>query len=143
MDELAGVLDRRLEAFLIDGILVVVAAAVLGYLAGTLFVGGQFGGLGGTILAVQFGSPLLVLGYLTAFEGYYGQTPGKSLRGIVVVNDDGTSVGWVGATVRNLLRIVDALPVFYIVGIIAAYASDDNQRLGDLAGSTVVVKTES
>lgn len=143
MNEFAGVLDRRLEALLIDGILVAFTAGILGYLAGTLFIDGVYGGPGGAIVALQFGTPILFLGYQTAFEGYYGQTPGKSLRNIVVVNENGSDLGWGGAIARNLLRLVDALPVFYIVGIIVAYASDNNQRIGDLIGNTVVVQTEN
>jgi uncharacterized RDD family membrane protein YckC len=36
---------------------------------------------------------------------------------------------------------VDALPAFYVVGIVASLVTDDNQRLGDLATDTVVVHT--
>lgn len=143
MESYAGVLDRRLEALLVDALVVVLATGVLAYLAGIIFIGGQYGGLGAAFLGIQFVSPFVLLGYQTAFEGYYGQTLGKHLRGIVVVNGDGSAVGWFGAIVRNLLRIVDALPAFYLIGIVAAYLTDNHQRLGDLAGSTVVVNTEN
>ena len=141
MDERASVLGRRFEAVLIDGLLVTLSMAVIGYLAGTLFVGGEYGGLGSSLLAVQFGAPVVLLGYQTALEGYYGQTLGKRLRGIVVVGTDGSHLSWGSSILRNLLRIVDALPAFYIVGIVVAYLTDDHQRVGDLAGSTVVVHT--
>ncbi|MFB6233980.1 MAG: RDD family protein [Halopenitus sp.] len=141
MSEYAGVLDRRLEALLIDGLLVVLTLGVLGYLGGTLLVGGAVGGVGGALVGIQFVAPFALIGYQTAMEGYYGRTVGKSLRNIVVVDEDGSSVGWGGAVVRNLLRIVDALPAFYVVGVVVAYLTDDHQRLGDLAGSTVVVHT--
>ena len=141
LEERASVLGRRFEALLIDGLLVVVLVAVVSYLLGTTLLGGRFGGLGATIVGVQFGAPLLLLGYQTGMEGYYGQTLGKRLRGIVVVREDGTDLSWGGALVRNLLRIVDALPVFYVLGIVTAYLTDDHQRVGDLAGSTVVVRT--
>jgi uncharacterized RDD family membrane protein YckC len=58
-----------------------------------------------------------------------------------VVESDGTHLSWGSSLVRNLLRIVDALPVFYLVGIVVAYLTDDHQRIGDLAGSTIVVHT--
>ncbi|UPW02251.1 RDD family protein [Halorussus gelatinilyticus] len=141
MDKYAGVLDRRFEALLIDGLLVSIGVGVLGFVAGVAFVGGSLGALGGTLVALQFGTPLGLLAYQTAFEGYYGQTVGKHYRDIVVVKSDGSEITWGAAVVRNLLRIVDGLPVFYLVGIVTSVTSDDNQRLGDLAGDTVVVHT--
>lgn len=142
MDEYAGTFDRRLEALLIDGLLVVIVATILGYVGGLLLVGGTFGAFGGSIVALQVGAPVGLFAYQTAFEGYYGQTLGKRFRDIVVVKADGSDVTMGAAVVRNLLRIVDGLPAFYAVGAIVAYVTDDSQRLGDLAGSTVVVHTE-
>ncbi|WP_226010872.1 RDD family protein [Halomicrobium salinisoli] len=138
MDEYAGVLDRRLEALFLDGIFVGLAVLGLGYLAGMLFADS---GIGGMFLAMSFGAPVALLGYQVGMEGYYGQTVGKHLRGIVVVSRDGSDLTWGKAVVRNLLRIVDALPAFYVVGVAAAYVTDDHQRIGDLAGQTVVVHT--
>lgn len=141
MDEYAGVLDRRFEAVLIDGLLVAIVVAILGYVGGTLLIGGGLGGLGGTLVALQFGAPLGLIAYQTAFEGYYGQTIGKHLRGIVVVKSDGSQLTVGAAVIRNLLRIVDSLPIFYVVGIVVAFLTDDNQRIGDVASNTVVVHT--
>jgi hypothetical protein len=43
--------------------------------------------------------------------------------------------------VRNLLRLIDAQPGFtYVVGVVAVLATRNNQRLGDLAAGTVVVR---
>ncbi|GAB3415516.1 hypothetical protein GCM10027435_11780 [Haloparvum alkalitolerans] len=140
--ELAGVLDRRLEALLIDGLLVVGVIGLLGYVGGALLIEGSFGGFGGFLVAVQFISPVVLLGYQTVFEGYYGQTLGKRYRDIVVVTEDGDDCTWVAAVVRNLLRIVDALPAFYLVGVLVAYVSDEHQRLGDLAAGTRVVNVD-
>jgi hypothetical protein len=42
--------------------------------------------------------------------------------------------------IRNLMRYVDALPAFYLVGGVAAVFSRKSQRLGDLAAHTMVVK---
>lgn len=141
MEKYAGVLDRRLEALLVDGLLVVVVVGVLGYALGAVTVGGALGGFGGAILAMQVGAPFALLGYQTVMEGYYGQTLGKAVRNIVVVQSDGSQMTWGSAIIRNLLRIIDALPVFYILGIVVAYLRDDPQRLGDIAGDTVVVYT--
>jgi uncharacterized RDD family membrane protein YckC len=42
---------------------------------------------------------------------------------------------------RTVLRIVDALPIFYIVGLITVLATGRGrrQRVGDLAAGTLVV----
>jgi uncharacterized RDD family membrane protein YckC len=74
------------------------------------------------------------------FEARWGgQTPGKRLFAIAVLNDDGTPVRWPGALTRNLLRAADFLPLFYGVGLIAMLANRDFKRLGDLAAGTLVV----
>lgn len=142
MSERAGVLDRRAEALLVDAVVVVAFVGGLAYLAGTFLGSGPMSGGLGMIVALQFAAPFLLLGYQIGFEGYYGQTIGKWSRGIVVVSDDGSSISWGGAILRNLLRIVDALPILYIVGIVVAYITDEHQRIGDLAGGTVVVNTQ-
>ena len=141
MDNYAGVLDRRFEALLIDGLLVSAVAVVLGAVAGSVLIDHTLGTLGGVFIGLQFGAPFGLLVYQTAFEGYYGQTVGKRYRNIVVVKSDGSQMTWGAAAIRNVLRIVDALPTLYIVGIIVASVTDDTQRLGDLAGDTVVVHT--
>jgi hypothetical protein len=41
--------------------------------------------------------------------------------------------------IRNLLRFVDSLPAFYMVGGIACLISQRAQRLGDFAANTIVV----
>lgn len=82
--------------------------------------------------------------YPVAFEVYrQGRTPGKQVMGIRVVNDDGTPVGWGAAMVRNLLRAVDFLPLFYGVGLTSMLMNRDFKRLGDLAAGTRVVYGET
>ena len=68
-----------------------------------------------------------------------GQTPGKRLFGIAVLNDDGTPLRWPGALTRNLLRAVDFLPLMYGFGLVTMLLNSDFTRLGDLAAGTVVV----
>jgi uncharacterized RDD family membrane protein YckC len=68
-----------------------------------------------------------------------GQTPGKRLFGIAVLNDDGTPLRWPGALTRNLLRAVDFLPFMYGFGLVTMLLNRDFKRLGDLAAGTVVV----
>lgn len=91
----------------------------------------------GIFLIIYF---LVMWCYSPLFEALWkGQTPGKRAMGIMVINRDGTPVGWYGAIIRNLLRVADFLPFGYAVGMISMVVSGRFQRLGDLAGDTVVV----
>lgn len=99
----------------------------------------QLQGTSGLIgLAAWLGASL---GYHTVFEWLTGKTLGKYLVGIRVTNSDGSSLSLWRSVVRNVLRLVDWLPVFYVVGIIAVFSSGRNRRVGDLLGRTVVVRT--
>jgi uncharacterized RDD family membrane protein YckC len=72
-----------------------------------------------------------------------GATPGKRAMGLQVLHDDGTPIGWTASMVRNLLRAVDFLPVFYAFGLVSMLLNDEFKRLGDLvAGSVVVYRSE-
>ncbi|MFC4436430.1 MULTISPECIES: RDD family protein [Natrialbaceae] len=103
------------------------------------FVDGAISGWIGSIIAFQFAALPALLSQ-SAFEGYYGMTVGKHPRGIVVGKADGSPIAWRVAVVRSLLRPVGGLPVPYLVGIVAAYATGAHQRVGDVAGGTAVVR---
>lgn len=70
-----------------------------------------------------------------------GQTPGKRMSGTQVVKLDGSPVSLKDSLVRNLLRIADFLPAFYLAGIISHFSSPNGQRLGDYAAGTAVIRT--
>jgi len=65
-------------------------------------------------------------------------TPGKRIMGLVVLMANGLPITPAGCLIRNLLRFVDALPVFYAFGIVCMLLRNDSRRIGDLAGGTVV-----
>jgi uncharacterized RDD family membrane protein YckC len=67
-----------------------------------------------------------------------GQTIGKRLFGLRVVDAQGLRLQFSQIAVRNLVRLVDMLPLAYLVGGIAALVTRKCQRLGDLAANTVV-----
>jgi len=87
-------------------------------------------------------SLLIFLLHFILLEGAYGQTVGKMAVKIKVVQEDGTKIDYAGAAVRNILRVVDAIPFFipYLLGAILIWTSDRKQRVGDRAASTAVVK---
>lgn len=85
------------------------------------------------IFAVQWG-------YFTLFETFWnGRSPGKRMLRLRVMQQNGRSIGFLEALTRNLLRVVDILPGFYLVGLIAVFSTRHSQRLGDLVAGTVVV----
>ncbi len=80
-------------------------------------------------------------GYFILFEWLMrGQTPGKKALKIRVIRDDGTPVTIHEVLVRNLLRLVDFLPVAYGLGAAVMFPSRLSKRLGDIAAGTIVVK---
>lgn len=84
---------------------------------------------------------LLYWGYFTFFETLWGgQTPGKRAMKIRVIREDGRPIGFTEATIRNLLRIVDALPGIYGVGLVVMLLNRHFKRLGDYAAGTVVIR---
>lgn len=70
----------------------------------------------------------------------HGATPGKRAARIKVLMEDGRPINWSASIVRNLVRQVDFLPLFYSTGLIAMFCNDRFQRLGDLAAGTLVVR---
>ena len=83
---------------------------------------------------------LLSFVYFVVFEGLVARTLGKLIMGLKVVKVDGGRAGWAAILLRNVLRFVDGLPFLYIVGLIAVAVTEKNQRLGDLAAGTLVVR---
>jgi len=83
---------------------------------------------------------VLSQGYRMASEWLWrGQTLGKRLLRLRVVDERGLRLTFAQVAMRNLLRFVDGLPLAYLVGGIAALTSRRGQRLGDLAAGTLVV----
>jgi uncharacterized RDD family membrane protein YckC len=72
----------------------------------------------------------------------FGRTLGKLLTGLRSVCVNGAPLTVRAALVRTIGRVIDELPVFYLVGFIALLASGSpRQRFGDkLAGTTVLAR---
>ena len=80
-------------------------------------------------------------GYFTLFEAFWnGQTPGKRVARIRVIERSGRPIGLFESMARNFIRYVDQIPFFYAVGAVAIFVTKDHQRLGDLAAGTLVVR---
>ncbi|MDQ5767737.1 RDD family protein [Thiothrix subterranea] len=70
---------------------------------------------------------------------HQGQTPGKKMLDIYVAQADASPITFSASLVRNLLRVVDFLPLFYGFGFASMLLNQRFQRLGDLAANTVVL----
>lgn len=93
------------------------------------------------IVALLILIPFLIhWAYFALFEAFWnGATPGKRLIRIRVMHQSGRGLTFLEAVTRNLIRTVDAAPVFYAIGIVFVFVTSKNQRLGDLAAGTLVV----
>ena len=80
----------------------------------------------------------IIFAYLILMEAYIGWTIGKRLLGMRVVNDGGSCIGLQKSIIRNLLRLVDGLPAFNILGILLIVSSEKGQRFGDRVAKTFV-----
>jgi uncharacterized RDD family membrane protein YckC len=147
--ELGG-LGTRMMAVLVDHLLI--AAALL-----LLWIGACLGGanlilIGPFLSAAMVGAFLIYFGFFAWFEWKWnGQTPGKRLMDLRVIDERGINIDLFQAVLRNLFRVVDMMPSlfaldylalgFYGVGGTAALMSPRNKRLGDWAAGTLVVRT--
>lgn len=142
----------RAPAYLIDFVLrvmIMIGASVVVAVLAPFLPGLAIGSL----LIVMF---FLEWGYTIGFEyAWRGQTPGKWVMGLRVIQENGQPLSWWGSGLRNLLRVADTLPLMYLFmddlgvfcllpvygpGIVAMLCSSKLQRLGDLAARTVVIQ---
>ena len=131
---LAG-LGSRFAATLLDLTIQIGAIIALGMALG---LGSNSGYVVGAYFVLVF---LVLFAYDIVFETWNsGRTIGKLAAGIRVVRSGGQPVNFMTSTVRNLIRIVDFLPLFYTVGMISVIVTPRNQRLGDLAAGTYVIR---
>lgn len=106
-------------------------------------LGTQFSGIPNWVRA------LLVIIVFVVWDGYFvlfewlwrGQTPGKRWLKLRVIREDGRPITFFEAAVRNVLRAFDIwFPPFYSIGLVSVFATERDQRVGDLVAGTVVVR---
>jgi len=101
------------------------------------------------LISLDLSRAVSIVVYFAAQIGYglfcewlwRGQTIGKRLLRLRVVDAYGLRLQFSQIVIRNLLRFVDMLPAFYLVGGVTALINARTQRLGDLAANTVVIRT--
>lgn len=134
---LAGPVTRFM-AWFVDLLCISVGLSVLGPVLGLL-----------RLFSADMAAAVYVLGYFVLSVGYgiscewlwRGQTVGKKLFRLRVVDAHGLRLHFSQIVIRNLLRSVDVLPGLYFVGGLACWLSKRSQRLGDLAANTIVIRS--
>ena len=136
------VVGPRVGAALVDLVLLAGVFAILGLTVGESTVGGgSFNVAIGDGWLLLFGA--LAFLYYFVLEATTGQTVGKRLGGLRVVNADGGRPSVWAIAGRTVLRIVDVLPFLYLVGFLTMLATGSRrQRIGDLAAGTVVARPQ-
>ncbi len=134
---LAGPVSRML-ALVIDLAVIAMLGSVLQKILAPLAIFGA--DLAGALNIVAYFVISLIYA-ATAEWAWRGQTVGKRLLRLRVVDASGLRLEPAQVIVRNLMRFIDALPALYLVGGIACIVSRRRQRLGDLAAGTVVIRT--
>ena len=147
---------RRLPAFLIDLVVRVAIWAMLLILL--IFLGSTFGGV-----TESFGAAIWIVAWFV-LEWFYGgiletywngQTVGKRVLQMRVLRTDGQPLNGLQAIMRNILRMVDMMPLLplglgtdtegawvfptCLIGLLTPIMNSRYQRLGDLVCGTMVV----
>ena len=136
--EVAGIGSRFLAQFVDITIIVVIQLVIT---AAAAALGGIFNAVQLALLVEVILTFVLLSGYFLISEAVWnGQTVGKRYVRLRVVGDNGEPVSVAQSAIRNLVRIVDFLPVLYAVGIVAMFSNRQSKRLGDFAAGTLVVR---
>lgn len=140
---LAGIGSRAMAAILdlfVQVVIMYVLVTVLAFVAGAVGAGVAGAVLAGLMIAVVFA---VLFGYNFVTELWFrGRSPGKRALGISVEREDGLPIDISASARRNILRIVDFLPLFYCVGLVSIVLTGRRKRLGDLVAGTVVLQDE-
>jgi uncharacterized RDD family membrane protein YckC len=127
----------RLYAMLLDIVIVLGAVNGIGMLVYWIFA--KAPGFG--VMVITLAEFAIGFAYGAVLEGFWnGQTIGKRLLHLRVIDQSGLPLRIEQAWVRNLMRIFDALPFAYLVGGISVLSSLLMQRFGDRVAGTLVIR---
>ena len=134
---LAGPVTRFL-AWAVDLGTIVAIITILNVVLGILGVISRDLAMAANIIAFF----VVSVGYGILTEWYWqGQTLGKKLLRLRVMDEQGLRLQFSQIVIRNLLRFIDSLPALYLVGGLVCLFNKRAQRLGDFAANTIVVWT--
>jgi uncharacterized RDD family membrane protein YckC len=120
------IIDWAIQGTVLFVLLIIVANASFGWLGTTI------------VLLLVF---LIIWGYPIALETLWrGRTVGKAAMGLRVVTKEGGQIGFRHAAVRTALGLVDFVLTSGACAVICVLLTSQNQRLGDLAAGTLVLR---
>lgn len=138
----AGVASRALAKvidLLVQILLLNIAIFVVAMLALLIPDVGEWGAVV-TVVAGIVAAFLVLIGYPVAFEALWGgRTPGKAVVGLRVRTREGGPIRFRHAAVRSLIGLAECFLMPFLA-IVSCTWSTANQRLGDLAAGTIVVR---
>ena len=127
-------LGIRFIALIVDFMIVMLVNAMVYVILSALL---PFGLGMGAVTAVTF---VIQWAYHVWFEvRRQGQTPGKALCRLRVVDRRGLPITFQQSFVRNMLRALDFAPAFYGVGGLVSLLDRSNRRVGDIVADTLVI----
>ena len=133
---------RWLACFIDYLIFALIAGGIVYFLGDRLIIkgAGDYVALFNDIISIA----LIVIPWLVVLPGYEtfnkGQTIGKAIFGIKVLNSDGSKLDIASSIVRHLFDFIDFLPFGGLVGLATATSNKNAQRVGDLVAKTIVVE---
>lgn len=141
IDVKSAPLGKRATAATIDSLILLAAWSIAEYLAGASLVTKTYlltGPTGPFDPMLPLHLAILTFIYYSLTEAWFGATFGKMIMKIHVLELDGDPCSFRAAVVRNVLRLIDWLPLLYMLGAVAVLRSRKRQRIGDRIAKTVV-----
>jgi uncharacterized RDD family membrane protein YckC len=74
---------------------------------------------------------------------FRGRSPGKRIAGVRILDRRGGVPSLTALVIRNLFRLIDSLPAFYVVGLTTCFLTANRVRIGDMAAGTLLVLDDS
>lgn len=132
----------RFAAFFLDSLLALYAYFLVGWGLLKFFEMPTFQALhqGRGRFAIHLGLTLgIAFFYYVAMESVLGATLGKLVCRLRVIEENGQPASLGNVFIRNFLRLID-YPLGFLIAVIAMESSPLQQRLGDRAAKTLVIK---
>lgn len=143
------------ELFFLENELADLGSRAFAYLLDLIFraLGMIAFGIVGSWIGALYGNRIIIIipiifiwfiGYPVFFEIVYnGKTPGKKIVGLRVLKSDGSRLSILDSIIRNIMRIVDSLPMGYFIGMLVILFEKHKRRVGDILANTIVIYDRS
>ncbi|MEZ5013392.1 MAG: RDD family protein [Chitinophagales bacterium] len=124
----------RVFAYLIDLVLLGLAGWAMQLLLGVNVFSSSY-------RMIWFGNVATLLYFIVMEGGRNNATFGKMIMRIRVVDENGLPISYEKAAIRNICKIVSALPL--LIGFIMTAFTDKHRALHDMLAHTLVVKEDT